>query len=204
VIDDRDDVAQALVGDRLKRLPDLTFLQLAVAGHHHHSAAHAVVPVGARHAVCLREAHAERAGVGRDGGRPDVRMSRQPAEAAQTMEQIEIEPAERDEQRIQGRRVVPLRRKVRVRAGRAAVRIDQFLRPQPGDQIHRAEARSDVARAGLHDHVERVQPADIGDERRTLDWIRRRVPHGVNRFRPHVHQPRVTGQRFVRVIFLAQ
>ena len=39
VIDDDDDLAETLVGDRLQRFPDLPFLQLAVAGHHEHASA---------------------------------------------------------------------------------------------------------------------------------------------------------------------
>src|SRR5688500_3280499 len=34
---------------------------------------------------------------------------------------------------------------------------------QPGDQIHRAEARANMSRPGLHDHGKRVQPARVGE-----------------------------------------
>ena len=78
-------------------------------------------------------------------------------------------------QRAQRGRVVALRRKVGVGAGVAAVRIHELFGPQPRDQIHRAEARSDMAGASLHDHVKTVQATDVGEERRPFDWIGRRA-----------------------------
>ena len=177
VIDDRDDLRQPLVGARLQRFPDLPFLQLAVAGHQHDASAAAGEAVRARHAVRLRDAHAERSGVGRDERRRlDVGMAGQAAEAPQLVQQIEVELAERDQQRIERRRVVPLGREVDVGAGRAAVGVGELLGPQPRDQIGGAEARSDVAGAGLHDHVERVQAADVGQQGRALDRIRGGAP----------------------------
>ncbi len=83
VIDDDDDLGDLLVGDRLERLPDLPFLQLAVAGHHEHAAAAAGVAIGARHAVGLRDAHAERAGVGRDERRGHIGVARQSVQLPQ-------------------------------------------------------------------------------------------------------------------------
>ena len=125
VIDDHRDVGELLVGHRLQRLPDLPFLQLAVAGHHDDAAAAAGVAVGARHAVGLRDAHAERAGVGRDERRADVGMARQAVQLAQLRQQIEAELLDRDQQRIERRRVVALRREIDVGVFAVAVRIVQ-------------------------------------------------------------------------------
>ena len=119
----------------------------------------------ARHAVGLRDAHAERAGVGGDERRLDVRMARQAAKPAQAMQQVEVELLERDEQRVERRRVVSLRREVDVRAWRRRCWDRRsVLGPQPRDEIDGAEARADVAGAGLHDHVERVEAADVGEQ----------------------------------------
>ncbi len=112
VIDDHRDLGETLIGHRLQRFPDLAFLQLAVAGHHDDAAGAAGVAVGAGHAVGLRDAHAERAGVGGDKRRADVGMPRQAVEAAQLRQQVEAEFLHRDQQRIQCRRVVSFRREI--------------------------------------------------------------------------------------------
>ena len=91
VIDDHRDVGEALVRHRLQRLPDLAFLQLAVAGHHDDAAAAPGVAIGARHAVGLRDAHAERAGVGGDERRADIGMAGQAVQLAQLRQQVEAE-----------------------------------------------------------------------------------------------------------------
>jgi hypothetical protein len=147
VIDDGDDLGEPLVGSRLQRLPDLPFLQLAVAGHQHDASAAAGEPPRARHAVGLGDAHAERTGVGGDERRRlHVGVTWQPAEAPQLVEAIEVELAERDEQRVERRRVVALRGEVDVGVRRAAVGVHELLGPEPRDQVSGAEARSDVAR----------------------------------------------------------
>src|SRR5215467_14200523 len=93
-------------------------------------------------------------------------MSRQSVEATQLVDEIEVELFKRDQERVQRGRVVTLRREVDVRVRRVAVWIDEAVGPQPGNQIHRAEARADVTRTGAHDHVERIQAAEVRDEGR--------------------------------------
>ena len=93
-----------------ERLPELPFLQLAVAGQHEDAARRAGQAVGQRHPLGLRDAHAERAGVGLDVRRLDVRMSRQPVQTAKLVELVGRQQAEPDQHRVERRRVVPLRR----------------------------------------------------------------------------------------------
>ena len=114
MIDDDDDFAETLVGGRLQRLPDLAFLQFAVTGHHDDAPVAPEEPVRARHPVRLRDAHAERAGVGGDERRLDVGVAGQSAKPAQPMNQREVELLERDEERVERGRVVPFRREVDV------------------------------------------------------------------------------------------
>ena len=57
VIDDGDDLAQASIRGRRQRLPELPFLQLAVAGEHKDAAFGAGKAVGQHHALRLRDAH---------------------------------------------------------------------------------------------------------------------------------------------------
>ncbi len=135
VIDDDGDFGELLVGGRLQGFPDLAFLQLAVAGHHDNPSAASGQAFRAGHAVRFRDPHAERAGVGRDKRRGDVRMSGQAAEPPQLVQEIEVEFLECDEQCVQRGRVVPLRREVHIGIRRAAVGIDKRRRPQPADQI---------------------------------------------------------------------
>ena len=95
----------------------------------------------------------------------DVRMARQSVQLPQLVHQIEVELLERDQQRVERRRVMSLRREVDVGdPGSPLLGSSQLLRPQPRDQVGGAEARSDVAGSGAHDHVERVDAAEIGEE----------------------------------------
>jgi hypothetical protein len=177
-------------------------LELAVTRHHHDAAGAAGEPARARHPIRLREAHAERPGVGRDERRrDDVGMTGQPAEPAEPVQEIEVQLAERDQQRVERGRVVPLRRKVRVGVRRAAVHIGQLLGPQPRDEIGGAEAGADVARSCLHDHVERVEAADVGEQPGPRNRIVGRPAHRRNRRERHVREPAVSGELLVRVIF---
>src|SRR5947209_3667011 len=108
MIDDDDDFAEPLIRAWLKRLPDLSFLQFAVSGHHDNASLSARKTLRARHPVRLRDAHAERSCVRRDIGGSNVRMTRESAEPAQPVKQLEIQLFESDEQRVQGWGIVPL------------------------------------------------------------------------------------------------
>jgi hypothetical protein len=161
-------------------------------GHDHDAAAAARVAVGAGHAVRLGDAHAERAGVGGDERRADVGMSGQPVQLAQPWQQIKTQALGRDQQGVQRRSVVPLRREIDVGSVAVAVRIVQLLGPQPGDEVGGAEARSDVTGTSLHDHEERVDPAQVGDQCRSRCRIGHATAHGAKRLARHVRQCVIT------------
>ena len=109
-----------------------------------------------RHALGLRDAHAERAGVGLDVRRLDVRMAGQAVQPAQLVELLGRQQPEADQHRVERRRVVPLRREEDVAGRRALVEIAHLVQEQPAHDLERAEAGADVARPGARDHVERV------------------------------------------------
>ena len=108
VVDDRDNLAEACMGRRRERLPELPFLQLAVASQHEHAAAIARQPVRERHPLRLRDAHAEGTRVGLHVGRLDVRMARQSIQTAQVVELVLRQEPEPDQHGVQGRRVMAL------------------------------------------------------------------------------------------------
>ena len=163
--DDRGDLAEALVRRLGQRLPELTLLELAVAGEHPDAAALAPEAGGASESLRLRDPHPERPGVRVHLGRGrDVRMARQAAEPAQPVELLERKPLGPDQHRIERGRVVALRGVVDVVAA-------QHLEVQPRHDVDRAEARADVARARPHDHVEDVDPAGVGEGVGALDRI---------------------------------
>ncbi len=200
VVDDHRDLGEAFVGDRLQRFPDLAFLQLAVAGHHDNAAAAAGIAVGAGHAVGLGNAHAERAGVGGDERRADVGVPRQAVEAAQLRQQVEAELLHGDQQRVERRRIVALRREIDVGIVAVAVRVAQVFGPQPRDDVGGAEARADVARAGLHDHEQGVDAAQVGHHPGAHDRIADPLAHGPKHLARNVRQRVVTNQRAIRKI----
>ena len=72
---------------------------------------------------------------------------------------------ERVEHRVQPRHVVALRREVHVAVGvvEAELRGVQLLVEQEDDDVHRAEARAEMARARPLDRGQRVEPAHVGD-----------------------------------------
>ncbi len=67
--------------------PNLSFLQLPVARENENSARLSQEAAGLQHAFCLGDTHAQRSRVSVAERGVDIRMTRQPAEAAQSMEQ---------------------------------------------------------------------------------------------------------------------
>ena len=175
VVDDDPEAAEPVVGRRLERLPVLALLQLAVAGHHDDDAAPAGLPLRPRDPASLGDAHAERAGVGLDPGHADVRMAVEPAEPPQPREPLRREHAEPVQRRVQARHVVALRREEDVPVGivEAELRDVQLLVEQVHDDVERAEARAEMARTGALDGDERVQPADVREQRESCVGDRR-------------------------------
>ena len=88
----------------------------------------------------------------------------QPVEPAQAVQQVELEAPEPDQHCVQRRRVMPLGREV-------AVALAEHLEVEPRQHVDAREARSDVARAGVRDHVQRVDPAGVGERGRARDSI---------------------------------
>jgi hypothetical protein len=81
-------------------------------------------------------------------------MARQSVQAAQLVDQLEVELAERRQHRVEARRVMPL-------GGEIPVALAQHLEVEPGDDVERAEGRAKVTGADALDHVEDVQPAGV-------------------------------------------
>jgi hypothetical protein len=163
VVDDGDDLAESAVGGRSERLPELPFLQLPVTRQHEDAPRPPGQPVGDRHPLRLRDAHAERAGVGLHVRRLDVRMPGQPVQAAQLVQHVGRQQAEPDEHVVQRRGVVPLRREEEVGLPGPFLQVAHLVEEQPAHDLQRAEAGADVPRPGAGDHVERVQPRQRGE-----------------------------------------
>ena len=108
VIDDNRDLTEPGICSRLERFPDLPFLELAVAGHDDDPAAVPGEALRPRHAVRLGDAHPERTGIRHDARRGHIGVSGKTVQAAEAVNQVEIELLQRDEQRVQTRRVVAL------------------------------------------------------------------------------------------------
>ena len=165
-IDDDREARQALVRGRLEPFVVLTLLQLAVADHDHDPPAAAEVPLRPRDPAALRDAHTERPGVGLDTGDSDVRMTVEPTETAQPQQPLTRDHAEPVKRRVEAWHVVPFRGEVHVAIGRgpADSRRVQLLEEEESDNVHGAERRAEMTRAGaLHGH-ESVQPADVGEK----------------------------------------
>jgi hypothetical protein len=165
VVDDRGDLAHALGGGRGQRLPELPLLQLAVARQHVDPAAAAAQPPGADEALRLGDAHAQRAGARVDlRHRRDVGVAGQAAEAAQAVDEVEVDAAHSGEHRVHRRRVVAL-------GGERHVVVAEDLEVQPREHVEAAEARAEVARARAHDHRQDVQAACVGERGRPRDRV---------------------------------
>ena len=162
VVDDRGDLAEAARHRRAQRLPELPFLQLAVSGEHEDAARPAGETVGQGHALGLGDTHAERAGVGLNVRRLDVRVARQPVQPPQLVERIGGQQAEADEHRVERRRVVPLRREEDVARVVTVIEVAHLVEEQPAHDLERTEAGADVPGPRAGDHPQRV---DAGQRR---------------------------------------
>ncbi len=181
VVDDHRDLAEPAVRRGLERLPELALLELAVAREHVDVAAPPGEAVGQHETARLRDPHPERARVRHHlRRRQDVRVAGQAAQRAKSEELVEREPAEPDQDRVEARRVVALR-------GEVAVALAEHLELEPRDDVHGAEARADVTRAGVLDHRQRVDSARVREGR---DPIRGRDVERAD--------PRELGERDVR------
>ena len=186
-VDDHGDLAEPAVRGRLERLPELTLLELAVAGEHVDPTRAPEHAIGEHETACLRDAHAERAGAGHDLRRCcHVGVAGQAVEAAELVDQVEVEPAEGGQHRVQPGRVVALRREV-------AVAVAEHLEVEPGDDVDRAEAssrdgrsrraRSCTARSGGR-RRRRRRPARPGRRRARQCGRSRRAPRSAARSSP--------------------
>ena len=176
-VDDDPESAEPVVRGGLERLPVLALLQLAVACHHDGQTTTAGAPLAPRDPAPLRDAHAERAGVGLDARDADVRVPVEPAEPAQAREALGRKHAEPVQRRVEPRHVVTLRREehVALRVVETELRDVQLGVEEMRHDVERAEARPEVPRARPLHRDERVQPADVGDQRQ------RRVGAGTRR-----------------------
>src|SRR5262249_50708488 len=71
------------------------------------------------------------------------------------------------------------------------------------DHVRGAETRSDVARPRLHDHRERVEPAQIREHRRAFEAIGNRLQRRGDRINRRKRQRAVAAQYSIRMILLA-
>ena len=128
-VDDDEQPSDALVRGRLQRLPVLSLLELAVAGHHDDAAAAAEVALRPRDAARLRDPHPERARVRLDPGDADVRVAVEAAEPPKAQEPLRRDHAERVEGGVEARDVVPLRGEEDVAVGRVEARSPRRSAP---------------------------------------------------------------------------
>ena len=108
VIDDDGDLVQIVVGCGNQGFPELPLLQFTIARKHVDIAWPLEQSVGDHHALGLGNPHAKRAGVGDDIGGGNIGVTGQPAEAAQLVDQLEIQLALADEGVVKAGRIVPL------------------------------------------------------------------------------------------------
>ena len=173
-VDDDGQPRQAIVGSTLKRLEVLPLLELAVSDHDDDAAAVPELPLRPGDAAALRDAHAERARVRLDPRYADVRVPVEAVQPPQLQELLGGQEAERVEHRVEPRHVMALRGEVHVAVRVVEAELDgvQVLVEEEDDDIHRAEARAEMARpCPLHGR-ERVQPAEVGDARKVALRLR--------------------------------
>ena len=165
-IDDDPKTSKAVMGRGLQRLPVLTLLELAVAGHHDHAAVASGTSLRERDSAALGDAHAERARVRLDPRNAHVRMPVEPADAPQAKQALSRNHPEAVQRGVQAWHVVALRRKedVPVRVLEPELGDVQLLEEQVRDDVERAEARPEMTRPRALDRDERVEPADVREQ----------------------------------------
>ena len=113
-VDDHGDLVQAAIRRLLKRLPELPLLELAVAGEDVHASGPAGEAVGEREAPRLRAPMPSEpvlvttSGVAATSGCPEA------VQTPQLVDQVEVEPPERGQHRVEAGSVVALGREVPV------------------------------------------------------------------------------------------
>ena len=162
VIDDRHDLSETKVRGRSERLPELSFLELAVAGQHEDASWRTLQAIGQRHSLGFGDSHAKRARVCLDEWRLDVRVSRQSVQATQLVKHVGGQQPQADEHVVERRRVVPLGGEEHVTRLGPLIEIAQLVEKQPAHDLERAEAGADVPGPGAGNHVERVDARKRG------------------------------------------
>jgi hypothetical protein len=94
-VNDDDDLVQAVIRRRLKRLPELSLLELPVAGQHIDAARAAEEPIRQDETASLRDTHPQRSRARHDLWRGhDIWVARKAVQSPQLMHEFELEPAE--------------------------------------------------------------------------------------------------------------
>ena len=98
-------------------------------------------------------------------------MARKAALSSQLVEQVKRQQAQPDQDRVERGRIMPFGGEVNVfwPVGLAFLWKAQLVQIEPTDDIEAAEAGAEVTGAGTRDHVQRVEAAQIGKDRR-LGW----------------------------------
>ena len=165
-IHDDPEPAESVVRCGLQGLPVLALLELAVAGHHDDDASPPRPALRPRDPAPLRDAHAQRSRVRLDAGDADVRMTVEPAEAAEPRQPVGRQHAQAVERGVEAGHVMALRGEEDVAIGIVEAELgDVQLRVEEvHDDVERAEARAEMPGPGALHGDERVQPADVRDE----------------------------------------
>src|SRR5262245_21812277 len=119
-----------------------------------------------------------------------MRMPRETAEAPELVKLVPGQQAKSDENGIERWSIVTLRRKENVARVSALVEVAHLVEEQPGHDLERAEARSDVSRPRALDHVERVDAR----HRRKRSGFRNGIDVGV-------HHPRKLRRGYVTKLY---
>src|SRR5437899_4788563 len=100
-----------------------------------------------------------------------MRMAGTSVQPAERMQLVLLEASKRNQHRVQRRGIVALRREEDVTLARPLLQVAHLVQEDPAHDVERAEARADVARPGLRDHVERVDPVERRKRARVVDRI---------------------------------
>ena len=131
-----------VVGGRLQRLPNLSFLKLSVTGHNNDPATELQLVFGPCHAPRLADTHPQRTRVGLATGIPHIGVAVKPTQAAELEQSIFRYQSKRVENRIKAGNIVAFRGKkdVPVRAIEPHLPNIQLFEVKPYVDVHGAEA----------------------------------------------------------------